>query len=128
MKIYEMTCKDIKIRAEMELIFSEDKLPLDQNCDVVEIHKLFDTNYLRLFYDEGSCLAIYRPAFEFIYIDSQNERVDIYVSKQYLQDDCPKNDFEMISIKLKNNELLTRLANALPFDKMLSLEDWLQIV
>ncbi len=123
MKIYEMTCRDIKIRAEMELIFSEDKLPLDQNCDVVEIHKLFDTNYLRLFYDEGSCLAIYRPAFEFIYIDSQNERVDIYVSKQYLQDDCPKNDFEMICIYLKNSELLHRLKEVFKLDTMISLED-----
>ncbi len=123
MKIYEMTCKDIKIRAEMELIFSEDKLPLDQNCDVVEIHKLFDTNYLRLFYDDGSCLAIYRPAFEFIYIDSQNERVDIYVSKQYLQDDCPKNDFEIISIHLKNSELLHRLKEVFKLDTMISLED-----
>ncbi len=126
MKIYEMTCKDIKIRAEMELIFSEDKLPLDQNCDVVEIHKLFDTNYLRLFYDEGSCLAIYRPAFEFIYIDSQNERVDIYVSKQYLQDDCPKNDFEMICIYLKNSELLHRLKEVFKLDTMISLEDWIE--
>ncbi len=126
MKIYEMTCRDIKIRAEMELIFSEDKLPLDQNCDVVEIHKLFDTNYLRLFYDEGSCLAIYRPAFEFIYIDSQNERVDIYVSKQYLQDDCPKNDFEMICIYLKNSELLHRLKEVFKLDTMISLEDWIE--
>ncbi len=126
MKIYEMTCKDIKIRAEMDLIFSEDKLPLDQNCDVVEIHKLFDTNYLRLFYDEGSCLAIYRPAFEFIYIDSQNERVDIYVSKQYLQDDCPKNDFEMICIYLKNSELLHRLKEVFKLDTMISLEDWIE--
>ncbi len=126
MKIYEMTCRDIKIRAEMELIFSEDKLPLDQNCDVVEIHKLFDTNYLRLFYDEGSCLAIYRPAFEFIYIDSQNKRVDIYVSKQYLQDDCPKNDFEIISIHLKNSELLHRLKDVFKLDTMISLEDWIE--
>ncbi len=126
MKIYEMTCRDIKIRAEMELIFSEDKLPLDQNCDVVEIHKLFDTNYLRLFYDEGSCLAIYRPAFEFIYIDSQNERVDIYVSKQYLEGDCPKNDFEMICIHLKNSELLHRLKEVFKLDTMISLENWIE--
>lgn len=126
MKIYEMTCRDIKIRAEMELIFSEDKLPLDQNCDVIEIHKLFDTNYLRLFYDEGSCLAIYRPAFEFIYIDSQNERVDIYVSKQYLEGDCPKNDFEMICIYLKNSELLHWLKEVFKLDTMISLEDWIE--
>lgn len=121
-----MTCRDIKICAEMELIFSEDELPLDQNCDVVEIHKLFDTNYLRLFYDDGSRLAIYRPAFEYLYIDSQNERADIYVSKQYLEGDCPKNDFEMISIHLKNSELLHRLKEVFKLDTMISLEDWIE--
>lgn len=110
----------------MELIFSEDKLPLDQNCDVVEIHQSLDTLYLRMFYDDGSCLAIYRPAFEFIYIDSQNKRVDIYVSEQYLEKDCPLNGFEMVSIHLKDSELLHRLKEICKFDTMISLETWIK--
>ncbi len=124
MNIYQMNCVDMVI-SENEITFSADPMSLDQDCDMVELYK---TNYLQFFYNNGSEFLAYAPAFQFLYVDSQNERVDIYVSKQYLQDDCPKNDFEIISIYLKNSELLTRLAKALPFDKMISLEDWLQIV
>lgn len=126
MKTYELNCRDIKICSTTELIFSEDKLPLDQNCDVVEIHQSLDTLYLRMFYDDGSCLAIYRPAFELIYIDSQNKRVDIYVSEQYLEKDCPPNGFEMVSIHLKDSELLHRLKEICKFDTMISLETWIK--
>ena len=118
-----MDCVDISI-SENEITFSADPMPLDQNCDMVELYK---TNYLRLFYGDGSELAAYAPAFEFLYVDSQAERVDIYLSEQFLEEDCPKNGFEMISIHLKNNKILPRLAKILPFDKMLSLETWLEI-
>lgn len=124
MNIYEFDCRDIKISAGMTLIFSADPMPLDQNCDVVEIHKLFDTNYLRFFYDDGTRLAVYRPAFEAVYIDSQDERVDIYISAQFLEKDCPKNGFEMIVIRLKNSALLQRLEPVWKSDTIISLENW----
>lgn len=121
-----MNCWDIKVYSTLEIIFSEDKMPLDQNCDVLEIYKLLDTNYLRMFYDDGSCLAIYSPAFEFIYIDSKDERLDIYVSEQYLEKDCIKNGFELISIHLKNRELLYKLKDIFKFDTMISFEEWIK--
>ncbi len=124
MNIYQMNCVDMVI-SENEITFSADPMSLDQDCDMVELYK---TNYLQFFYNNGSEFSAYAPAFKSLYVDSQNERVDIYVSKQYLETNCSKNNFTMISIKLKNSELLTRLAKTLPFDKMISLEDWLQIV
>lgn len=121
-----MNCRDIKISSAIEIIFSEDKMPLDQNCDVLEIYKLFDANYLRMFYDDGSCLAIYSPAFEFIYIDSKYERLDIYVFEQYLESNCIKNGFEIISIHLKNRELLYKLKDIFKFDTMISFKEWIK--
>lgn len=121
-----MNCRDIEVYSTLEMIFSEDKMPLDQNCDVLEIYKLFDTNYLRMFYDDGSCLAIYNPAFEFIYIDSKYGRLDIYVSEQYLEKDCIKNGFEMISIHLKNSRLLYKPKDIFKFDTMISFKEWIK--
>lgn len=124
MKTYKFDCRDISI-SDNEICFSADPMPLDQNCDVVEIYK---TNYLRLFYDDGSKMSPYSPAFDFLYIDSENQRVDIYISPQNIEEGFDKNYFEMISIYLKNSELLFRLEKVFAFNKMISADEffWLK--
>lgn len=119
MKTYKFDCQDISI-SDNEICFSADPMLLDQNCDMVEIYK---TNYLRLFYDDGSKMSPYSPAFDFLYIDSENQRVDIYISPQNIEEGFDKNYFEMISIYLKNSELLFRLEKVFAFNKIISADE-----
>lgn len=123
MSIYKMNCRDIKIFEDNQIIFSEDKMPLEQNCDVVEIIKKENDFLLKFWYDEGSKLIIYNPAFECVYIDSEDFRVDIYVSKKQSLNST-QNNFEMISISLKNKELIQKIKYVFALDKIIFFEDF----
>lgn len=73
------------------------------------------------FYNDGSRLATYLPAFEWIRVDSENLRVDIRLCSEFLETEFSSENIylEMISIYLKNSELLHRLKKVFALDKMI---------
>ena len=123
MKIYEFNCYDIKYNRG-ELIFSADAFPLEQNCDVVKLYKRHNITRLEFWRNEGTKKVDYVPAFEYIYINSLDKCIDIYISDDNLQKSQYPIGFEIIHIILKKSELLYQLQSLFVFDKMISLEQW----
>lgn len=101
-------------------------MPLDQNCDMVEISNLATATELRFFYDDGTQLATYVPAFEWIRVDSENLRVDIRLCPEWLETKYSSENiyFEFVHIHLKNSELLFRLEKVFAFNKMISADEF----
>ncbi|MDO4228894.1 MAG: hypothetical protein Q4C98_03705 [Capnocytophaga sp.] len=115
MSTYTFDCYGLEIKNGKTFAFAQDPFPLEQNCDVVA----FDRSTLRLWYDDGTKLAAYSPAFDCLYIDSQNLSLTLWISEQNRIDDGYKNGFSAIEIRLMKNELLLSLAKFFAFDKMI---------
>lgn len=125
MSSYTLICNDIKAEKYTSLQFSQDPFPLEQNCDLLEIYNIYDVKQLRFWYNDGTQKAVYTPAFDFIYIDSQNMTVTIWVSKDSQTDTEYPSGITQIIIELQKSELLYRLQDFFTFDKMIAFEDWI---
>lgn len=125
MSTYTLTCSDIKAQMYTSLIFSEDPLPVEQNCDMLELYKSYQHDELRLWYKDGSKHAVYSPAFDYLYIDSEKQTITLWVDEENRTDDGHKNGFAQIQVTLARSELLHRLEEFFAFDKMVAYEDWL---
>ncbi|GIM51410.1 hypothetical protein CAPN004_04400 [Capnocytophaga cynodegmi] len=125
MSSYTLICNDIRSEKYTSLQFTQDVFPLEQNCDLLEIYKIYDHNELRLWYDDGTQKATYSRAFDFIYIDSQDLRVTIWISEENKTDNRHPNGLTQIIIQLQKSELLYKLQDFFTFDKMIAFEDWI---
>lgn len=123
--IYSFDCQDISIEKYSSMKFAAEAFPLEQNCDFLELYKIHKHNELRLFYNDSTRRAVYAPAFDTLFVDSQNKIVTIWISETNLTDDSPKNGFSTVQIRIKNPQVFHRLTEIFALDKMITLEDWL---
>ncbi|MBH5329313.1 hypothetical protein H9Q10_06475 [Eikenella sp. S3360] len=117
MKIYEIHCAGIELlRRPFSLMLAADPFPLEQNCDCVEIGTAEGCSELRLWYDDGSRLACFAPAFESLYIDSGRLCADIWLPPE-TTDGVPPSGIGQIRLFLAREHLL-RLQTVWPLDRM----------
>lgn len=123
--MYTFDCRDIQTEKFTSIKFAQEPFALVQNCDMLEIYKIYDVNELRLWYDDGSKTAVYSPAFDCIYVDSQALKLTVWISEENRTDANPKNGFSSICIHIENPELMFQIKEFFAFDKMIALEYWL---
>lgn len=112
----------MKKRNPLEVLLFESTLT---DFDFLELYKIHQHNELRFFYDDGTRWAVYAPAFDTLFADSQNKIVTICISEANLTNDSPKNGLSTVQIRIKNLQVFHRLTEIFALDKMITLEDWL---
>lgn len=120
--MYIFDCSDIKIEKEGLIAFSADAFPLEQNCDLLELYQIASVSELKFFYDDGTKLAIYSPAFNYLFIDSKENTITFYLLEENRIYNESINRFDSICIRLKTSELLARIEKYFIFDKMICAE------
>lgn len=122
MRSYEITCYDFSVYHNEVIIFSEDPLPLNQNCDMVRIFKDQHEIALQLYYDDGSFSVCYYPAFDFAYLDSVQLRLDFYLPiDPFVEHNNPIN---FLSLYLSNTPLLYQVQQYFKSDTMIDFNEW----
>lgn len=122
MRSYEITCHDFSVYHNEVIIFSEDPLPLNQNCDMVRIFKHKDEIALQLYYDDGAFSVCHYPAFDFAYLDSVQLRLDFYLPIDPFVDN--NNPINFLSIYLSNTPLFYQVQQYFKSDTMIDFNEW----